>query len=158
MDFKFQSKITAWDCLVSTLRHTYKSVAGVINIVFTGACIALAVRFLGTARPLEASLILLGCFWFPAIIPTATYFHHKKSLKNMPEDLFLSFDNYGMHVLVGDKKEDISWSNLSRIAIEPNMVIIYSDKTHGYMLSNKNMGKERNEFLLFLKEKGHCQS
>lgn len=153
MNYRFQSKITAWDCFVSTMRHTYKSVAGVINIVFTAAFIGLAVRFLGTAKPLEASLILIGCFWFPVIIPFATYIRHKNSLKNMPEDLVLSFDDKGMSVTLDGKREDIPWKKLERIAIEPNMVIIYSDKTHGYMLSNKNMGRDREQFLLYLKQK-----
>lgn len=152
MNFSFVSEVRAIDCFWSTMRHTYRSLAGVINIVFTFAMFALAVAFLGKAKPLETFFILLGCMWFTVIQPIAIYLHHKKLLRNMPKDLTLNFDTKGMNVRLDGKSEDIPWNKMAKIAIEPGMIIIYSDAKHGYMLTNRNLGERRTDFIEFLKK------
>ena len=54
--------------------------------------------------------------------------------------------------MTGGKQEDIPWKKLARIAVEPDMVILYSDAKHGYILTNQNMGQKRNAFLAFIKQ------
>ena len=73
----------------------------------------------------------------------------------MPKGLELCFNTQGMHVLLDGKQEDIPWKRLARIAIEPNMIILYSDAKHGYILTNKNMGQERKAFINFVKQFTH---
>lgn len=152
MNYCFKSEVKAIDCWKSTMRHTYHSMVGVINIVFTCAMFGLAVAFLKTAKPLEATLIILGCMWFTVFQPIGIYLQHRKIIKNMPQGLELCFNTQGMHVLLNGKQEDIPWKKLARIAIEPNMIIFYSDARHGYILTNKNMGQERKSFINFVKE------
>lgn len=153
MVYNFESKVSAFDCLIASLYHTYNSMAGVINIVFTGSMIGLAFKFWATANLLQASIILFGCFWFPVIVPIGTYLKHKRSLKNFPAGMELGFNDYGMQIKLQGEQQSIPWKKLSKIAIEPNMVIIYSDNRHGYMLSNKNMGLDRKEFISYLHQK-----
>ena len=153
-NFCFQSEVTALDCWKSAMRRIYRSIAGIINIIFTGAMIALAVSFLDSAKVLERSIILLGCVWFPVIQPVIIYVQQRKSIKNMTKNMVLSFSEKGMQVQVEDKKEDIPWKKLDHIAIEPGMVILFSDAKHGYIVTNRSMGQEREAFLSFLKQ--HC--
>ena len=153
-NFCFQSEVNAFDCWKSSMRRTYRSMAGVINIVFTAAMLALAYAFFKNAKPLERSLILLGCIWFPVIQPILIYMRQRKSIRKMPKGIQLSFSDYGMKVQLDGKEENIPWKKLNRIVIEPGMVILFTDAQHGYILTNRNMGQEREAFLTFLKQ--HC--
>lgn len=152
MKYRFKSQVTAFDCWKTTMSQTYHSIVGVCNIVFTCAMFALAFVYLGKVKPLETILIILGCMWFTLIQPTGIFLRYRKSLAGIPQDMELGFSANGMHVMTGGKQEDISWKKLARIAVEPNMVILYSDAKHGYILTNKNMGQERNAFLAFVKQ------
>lgn len=151
-DFCFKSEVTAFDFWKSSMRRTYHSLAGVINIVFTFAMLVMTYKFFGNAKILEQSLLLLGCIWFPVVQPMIIYVQQTKIVKQMPKNLFLSFSDKGLQVQVDEKKEDISWKKLERIVIEPGMVILFSDSRHGYIVTNKNMGQEREAFLTFIKK------
>ena len=134
MDYHFKSQVTAFDCWKSTMRHTYHSIVGVCNLVFTGAMFALAFVYLGKVKPLETMLILLGCLWFTIIQPTGIFLQYRKRLADIPQDMELGFNTQGMHVMTGGKQEDIPWKKLARIAVEPDMVILYSAKLKYYMI------------------------
>ncbi len=69
----------------------------------------------------------------------------------MPKDVKLSFDDAGLHVTVG-KKESIGWKKL-RVANEPGMMIVFSDARHGYMLTNRILGAQKEPFFAFAKER-----
>lgn len=153
MKYSFKSDVTAFDCWKSTMYHTYHSMVGVCNIVFTFAMFVLAFVFIGKVKPLETALIILGCCWFSVIQPIGIFLKHRKSLAGIPQDMELGFDDKGMHVTTGDKSEDIAWNKLARVAIEPNMVIIYSDTRHGYILTNRSMGQQRGPFINFIKQR-----
>ena len=64
----------------------------------------------------------------------------------------LSFDDAGLHVTVGKEKESIGWRKL-RVSKEPGMMIVFSDARHGYMLTNRILGAQKEEFYTFAKEK-----
>lgn len=153
-NFCFKSEVTAFDFWRSSMRRTYKSVTGVINIVFTCAMLVLAFKFFRNAKILEQSLLLLGCIWFPIIQPLIIYTRQRKCVKQMPKNLMLSFSEKGVQVQVDEKKEEIPWKKLDHIVMEPNMVIFYSDERHGYIVTNRSMGQEREAFLSFIKQ--HC--
>ena len=150
--FCFKSEVKPFDCWRSAMRRIYRSMTGVINIVFTAAMLGLAAAFFESAKPLEKSLILLGCIWFPLIQPTIIYLQQRKSIRSMPKDMELSFSDSGMQVHLAEKEESIPWNKMHRISIEPGMVILFTDERHGYILTNRNMGQEREAFLSFLKQ------
>lgn len=153
-DFCFKSEVTAFDFWKSTMRKTYKSLAGVINIVFTCAMLVLAIKFLKNAKILEQSLIVLGCIWFPLIQPVFVYFRQRKVVKFMPKDLILEFNEQGMKVRLGNQEEKIPWKKFDHIEIETGMVIFFSDARHGYIVTNRTMGQKREAFLSFVRQ--HC--
>lgn len=152
MSYSFKSQVYPIDFWKMTMKNTYRSMIGVINIVFTFAMFVLAFVFLGKVKPLETGLIILGCVWFPVIQPIIIYFHHKKQLRALPKDMELSFNDFGMHVLTGGKTLDIAWNEFVKINIDKHMIILYSDNQHGYILTDRNLGDKKEEFIAFIKE------
>lgn len=62
------------------------------------------------------------------------------------EDTTLSADASGIHIRVGKKQANLPWRSVSRIAKKPTMIILYTDAAHGYVLSNRVLGGEREAF------------
>ena len=141
MTYQFKSEVTAGDFWKLTMSRTYRSVAGVCNMVF-----------FRTSGDLMQMLMLFGCLLFPVIQPIAIYLKAKGQAKTMPKDVELSFDDAGLHVTVGKEKESIGWKKL-RVANEPGMMIVFSDARHGYMLTNRILGAQKEPFFAFAKER-----
>lgn len=152
--FSFKSEVSAFDFWRSTMQKTYRSMAGIINIVFTGAMLVLTFRFFREAKALEQSLLLLGCIWFPIIQPCIVYCRLRKAVKQLPDNLWLDFSDEGMRVMLGERRQDIPWSGFQRIEIAADMVTLLVGSGQGYVVTNRTMGQEREAFLAFVKK--HC--
>ena len=92
MTYQFKSEVTAGDFWKLTMSRTYRSVAGVCNMVFTVAMILFTAKFFRTSGDLMQMLMLFGCLLFPVIQPIAIYLKAKGQAKTMPKDVELSFD------------------------------------------------------------------
>ena len=97
-------------------------------------------------------ILLLSLFSCLICQPIAIYLKAKGQAKTMPKDVELSFDDAGLHVTVGKEKESIGWKKL-RVANEPGMMIVFSDARHGYMLTNRILGAQKEPFFAFAKER-----
>ena len=61
MTYQFKSEVTAGDFWKLTMSRTYRSVAGVCNMVFTVAMILFTAKFFRTSGDLMQMLMLFGC-------------------------------------------------------------------------------------------------
>ena len=48
-----------------------------------------------------------------------------------------------------DQRADLKWSSIKRVSKKPTMLILFSDTSHGYVLSNRVLGGERDEFYAY---------
>lgn len=152
MTYQYKCKVTAGDFFRLSMRQTYHSMAGMCNLVFTVAMILLAAKFWNQSSDILQVLMLLGCLLFPVIQPIAVYMKAKGQAAAMPSDVELVFDDGGVRVTAGDKQQKLRWSEL-RVARQPNMIIVFSDARHGYMLTNRVLGKEKDAFFAFAESK-----
>lgn len=153
MEFRFKNDTKPIDFWLLSMSHTYHSVVGVCNIVFTGAVIAATFKLWGRIHDLLEVLLLLGCFLFTVIQPTLVYLRAKVQVAGIPKDMELLFDEKGLQVTVGAQRESIPWKKIKGITKERNMLIVRSDERHGYILTNRALGDKREAFLDFLKQK-----
>ena len=150
MKYKYICDVKAMDLWKMAMERTYRSSVGLVNIVFTAAMIYMTVRFFTSANDFFKLLMLLGCFLFPVIQPLAIFGASARQLEDLPKDMELSFDENGMHVSTGNKSENIHWKKIANAIRQKNMIVIMSDDRHGYMLTNRVLGKEKEEFYNFL--------
>lgn len=148
MTYQFKSEVTAGDFWKLTMNRTYRSMAGVCNLVFTVAMILFTVRFFRTSNDLLQVLMLFGCLLFPVIQPIAIYLKAKGQVRAMPKGVELAFDEKGLHVTMDTQHENIEWNKL-RVAKQPGMMIVFSDARHGYMLTNRVLGTQKDAFYAF---------
>lgn len=153
MEFRFKNDTKPIDMWLLSMSHTYHSMVGVCNMIFTGAVIAATVKLWGRLNDFLELLFVLGCLLFTVIQPTLVYLRARAQVAGIPKDMELLFDEKGLHVTVGEQKESIPWKKITGITKERNMLIIRSDARHGYMLTNRAMGRQKNAFLDFLEQK-----
>lgn len=153
MEFRFKNNVKPMDFFVLSMSRTYRSMVGVCNIVFTVAVIAATFQLMGKIHDLLEVLLLFGCFLFTVIQPTIVYLRSKAQVAGIPKDMELLFNEKGLHVTVGEQKESIPWKKIQSIVEEWNMVMIGSDARHGYILTNRMLGNQKEDFLKFAKEK-----
>ena len=153
MEFRFKNDTKPIDFWILSMSHTYRSMVGVCNVVFTVAVIAATIRLMGQIHDVLEVLLLFGCFLFTVIQPIVVYLRAKAQVAGIPKDMELFFDEKGLHVAVGERHESIPWKKIKGIVEERNMLIIRSDARHGYILTNRAMNGQREEFLRFVQLK-----
>lgn len=153
MKYRFENQVGAWDFWLLSMHHTYHSTVGIVNIVFTVAMIALTYRFGGQVHDMLELLMFLGCILFPILQPLAVMFRSRTQAMMIPRDMELEFTDKGLHVEVGVQSEDIPWRKIVSATKEYNMVVVRSDAQHGYLITNRMLGKQKNEFWTFVQSK-----
>ena len=153
MKFHFKNRVSAWDFWLLSMHHTYQSTVGIVNIVFTAAMIALTYKFGGHVHDALELLMFLGCILFPILQPLAVMFRSRAQAMMIPQELELEFTDKGLHVEVGAQAQDIPWKKIVSATKEYNMVIVRSDAQHGYMITNRMMGRQKDEFFSFVQSK-----
>ena len=146
MEYKFKMEIKPSDFFKTTMSRTYRSMTGVVNVVFTVAMILLAINFLGTVNAFFAFLIIIGCILFPILHPLAIYGQSVKQTEGIPKGVELTFNDEGMYVEADGKNEKIPWKRIPKVVKQNSMVIVMSDNVHGYMLVNRVLGDKKDEF------------
>ena len=150
MNYSYSCDVKPGDLWKMAMRRTYRSALGVVNVIFTIAMLLLLVRFWSTAPDILKGLMLMGVALFPIIQPLATYGMCVRQLENMPRDMNLSFDDAGVHITTGGKNQDLNWSRITNAIRQKNMIVVMSDDRHGYMITDRALGNEKEEFYNFL--------
>ena len=150
MEYRFISDVKPKDLFFISMLRTYRSFIGVINVVFTVAMIMMTLHFWRETDGFIRALMLIGCLLFPVIQPLAIYGRSVKQLENLPARVELMFDEKGVHVDSEGRHEDIMWNKISNAIKQTNMIIVMSGRSYGYMLTNRILGDEKEEFYEFL--------
>ena len=150
MEYRFKSEVKASDLWKMAMQRTYKSMMGVVNVVFTTAMIILMIRFFESAPYTLKGLMLFGVLLFPVIQPLCIYGMSVRQLEDMPRDLELTFNDNGVLVQTQGKSETLRWSRISNAIKRNNMIIVMSDDSHGYMFANRVLGDQKESFFEYL--------
>ena len=151
MSYQYRCAIKPMDFWALSMRRTYSSLVGVCNIVFAVAMILLTVRFWNQSGDVVQALLFLACFIIPVIQPLCVYMKAKAQVSVIPQGTELAFGEDGIHVTLGSERQFIQWNKVKGARKEPGMVIVYTDASHGYMLTNRVMGNEKEDFYNYVK-------
>lgn len=150
MKYLFRYETKASDLWQLSMYGIYRSIVGMVNVIFTGAMIVLIAKYWSDVSWIYRTLMITGLSLFTVIQPLVIYNRAKKQLSGISRDMEIGFDDYGVHVRAGAEKSSIKWKNIKGIAKQPTLVIVYSTSTHGFILTNKVLGKEREAFYRYV--------
>lgn len=153
MRFQYTYRTTAAELWQLSMYYTYGSVVGVCNIVFTAAVLALMVSRWSVSGTGFRMLLILGLCLFPVIQPLGVYLRAKKQAAMIQQDTTVSFSDRGIHINVGSQCSDIQWSAIKKISRKFTMIVIFSDTTHGFVLTDRVLGAEKEDFYQYITSK-----
>ncbi len=151
MSYQYQVSIKPIDFWALSMRRTYHSLVGVCNIVFGIAMILLTMRFWNQVNDVIQTLLFLACLLIPVIQPLGVYLKAKTQVALIPQGTNLLFSEDGIHVTLGNEKEYIQWNKVKGVKKDTGMVIVFTGAGHGYMLTNRVLGIEKDEFYQYVK-------
>ncbi len=146
MHYKYQCDIKAVDFWRLSMYHTYHSFIGVCNIVFGVSMILLTFRFWNQVGDVMQAVLFMACLIIPVIQPLGVYLKAKTQAAVAPQGTELVFEEDGIHVTLGGQYELIRWNRVKNIVREAGMLIVFTDASHGYMLTNRLLGSEKEKF------------
>ncbi|MCC8026403.1 MAG: YcxB family protein [Clostridium sp.] len=147
--YSYTYRNTAPELWQLSMYYTYGSMVGLCNIIFTAASFAMVVSRWHEATGFMKFLIAFGCCLFTIIQPSLVYVKAKRQAAAVTEDTHISFDEGGLHVKVGEERWDAGWDAVKRISKKPTMIILFSDSNHGFVLTNRILGEDRESFYQF---------
>lgn len=151
MRYKFKCDVTAADCWKLSMYHIYHSMVGVCSLVFAVAVIAMTARFWKEASLLLRVLLCIVCLLVPVVQPVGVYLRAVKQAAQLPKDMELWFSDKGIYVQADGKTANVPWNAIGRAVREPNMIILQTRDGRGYMLTNRALGEEKDDFYEYLK-------
>lgn len=149
MKYHFKYKNKPLDFWQLSMYFTYGSIVGICNIIFTVAMILLTFKMWGDASSFVRMLLLFAIILFPVIQPIGIYTRaHRQAATS--SDIDITFDDTGVHVHAGEMNSDIEWRNIKKVSKKTNMIVVFSTTTHGFILTNKVIGKNNKEFYNYI--------
>lgn len=146
MEYKFNCDVKASDLWKMSMVRTYRSLLGVINIVFTVSMIAMTIKLWPGSGEFSRALEILCCLIFPVFQPLAILGRSYKQVEQQPKGVELLFRNTGIVVTCGGREEKIPWSRVIRVICQDSMIVIKTDDSYGYMIMNRAMGEQKDVF------------
>lgn len=151
MEFKYEYRVAPSDLWQVQMYYAYSSYTAVINVICIVSSIALIYSLWATAPWWLRLLLLFFLSLFTVIQPLSMYFRAKKTLGDIDDTLTLTFNEKGIQVEVRDQREFKEWAEVQGIVMKPTLVTIYTDRSHGYILTNRILKDTKKQFRAFIK-------
>ena len=156
MKYTFSYRTTAIDLWQLSMYGIYGSMVGVCNIIFTVAMVLLSVRFWGDVDSFIKMLFIGAISLFVVIQPMVVYIRAKRQVGIAPQDIEIGFDDSGIHIKTDKQGSDIEWNAIKGASKKPTMIVIFTKTKHGFVLTNKVLGKHKEalyEYILLKTQK-----
>ena len=146
MKYKVTYQTTALDLWQLSMYSTYGSMVGGCNIIFTVAMILVSIKFWGDVNIFMKILLIIAILLFTVIQPAVVYMRAKRQVATVTGDMEIGFDDNGIHVKTENQSSDLKWNTIKGVSKKPSMIVIFSTTKHGFVLTNKVLGKQRKAF------------
>lgn len=153
MKYKYNYQTSAFELWQLSMYGTYGSMIGLCNIIFTVAMLLLAAKIWGNINSFIKILLIFAISLFTVIQPLAVYIRAKRQVATVPQDMEIGFDDNGIHVKTSNKYSDLLWSEIKGVTKKSSMIIIFTTSKHGFIISNKMLGKQKDDFYNYLVSK-----
>ncbi len=151
--YQYRYKTTRGEYWKMSMYFIYHSMTGMVNLVFTAALFALTYAKWESSGILFRICMILGCCLFTILQPLTIYIRAGKMAAGSGDDTQICLDDIGVQIKVGNTYDKIPWRKIVRIAKLPGMAIIFTDPSHGYLLTDRVVGEDKKVFYDWLMAK-----
>ena len=153
MEFKYKYRLKPSDLWQFHMYYAYSSYLCIINIICILSSIVLIIKLWANSPTWFRVVLILFLSLFTVIQPLSIFLRSVKQLKNNNDELMLTFSDSGIDVFFNQKNEHKTWDQIINIIIKPTLIVIYTDREHGYILANRVLKNTRKDFIKLINEK-----
>lgn len=141
----FQVKLHAKDLWKFSMYHSNKGLLGLFNVIFSVAAVFLLITTWKEDTPMYRALLLVCALLFTVWQPFTLYLKAARQAKNpsIQNPMNLSFSREGIVVSQNGESLELLWENIGRVEKVWDMVIVYMDKVHAYLLPDRITGEKK---------------
>lgn len=151
---RFKVQLTAKDLWRFSLYHANKGMMGVFNGIFTAASVFLLVTRWTTLESNYRVMLIICALMFTVWQPATLYYKAMKQSKRpeVKEPMELVFAEDGAEVFQDGKNMNVPWDQIAKVVKTRSMVVVYLDRVHAYLITNEQMGDQKEAFLAMVRE------
>ena len=153
MEFKYKYKLEPSDLWQFHMYYAYSSYLCIINIICILSSIVLIIKLWANSPTWFRVVLIIFLSLFTVIQPLSIYLRSVKQLKKNNDELMLTFSDSGIDVFVDKNSVHKTWNQIISIIIKPTLIVIYTDREHGYILTNRVLKNTRKDFIKLIKGK-----
>ncbi|MGV8984425.1 YcxB family protein [Clostridium sp.] len=153
MEYKFTYKTTAFDLWKLSMYSTYASMVGACNIIFTVAMLLVSIKVWEDVNSFMKILLIIAICLFTVIQPTVVYRRAKGQVRAVSHDMEIGFDDSGIHVKTENQSSNLKWNTVKGVSKKLSMIVVFSTTKHGFVLTNKVLGKQKKDFYEYVVSK-----
>lgn len=158
MKLDINTKIEVKELYEFTLNHNYKSLHGIISLLFSLASAAGAVVFWDRFNTMNRVLIILFALMFTVFEPIGCYMKVRKQVKkSFTDPINYTFDKKGIKISQGDNEAFCEWYEIMKVVSTKNLVNIYTSPVRAFIIPKKDIGEDIGEFKTILQENAECR-
>lgn len=155
MEVKFDVKMTQKIMYNFLMNHTYRSMAGVMGILFGVAAFVIFGITLGYAETFMSVLYLLFGIWFLLYLPVNLYLRSGKQVKSNPvfkKPLHYTINDEGITTEQDDQQAQMKWEDLVKVTETKMSLLIYTGKRYSFVLPKEAMGSQYKDVAALIKK------
>lgn len=141
--------------MILSLVSIYRSLLGVINIIFLVSMILVTIRFWQEAAWIYRALMLLGIALFPILQPAAIYLRSRSIVARIPDGLEMHIGPDGILISGQNDSTSLTYSDLTAVNLIAGMIVIHTTGKQGYTLSRQVLGGKTHEVYELLQRRLH---
>lgn len=145
-EYRFQVKLGAKEFWLFSMYHANKGATGLFGLIFTVAALFLLVTKWTEVDTSYRILLVVCALMFTVWQPGVLYLKARRqaALPAMQIPVELILNTEGLTVSQKEEQITVSWEQLFQVVELSNMLILYTDSIHAYLLTNAVMGEEKN--------------
>ena len=155
MEFNFHYKVKPGNLLILGLTNIYRSMMGLVNIIFTLSMVLLAYRFWsGTGLGIKI-LIITGILLFPLLQPLFIYLRSMRIVSQMPDNLEMTINNEGIKISSENSSSHVNYTDLKSVTRIRGILILYTRSRQGFILNKQTLDDKGDKLYDFLSKKAN---
>ncbi|MBQ9768363.1 MAG: YcxB family protein [Lachnospiraceae bacterium] len=147
-EVKFSVKIQVKDMFLFLLRHSYRGVQLIVDIIITVGAIALLVAGFGKDSPVTTFVLVVLALLFTVINPLQLYSRAKKQVtKNevFAKPLNYVLTNEGITMSQGEVTQSFAWGDIYQIKEYKSMFAVYTGRVYACIWPKRELAACENE-------------
>lgn len=154
MEIKFNVKMTQKIMYNFLMNHTYRSVAGVVGVLFGLSALVLAGVTYGDVSGTMTILYVVFGIWFLAYTPYTIFIKSVKQVQGnavfeKPIEYILNEEN--IIIKQRDQQAEINWNDIVKVRETKLSFLLYTGARYSFVWPKESIGEQKNAIVEMIK-------